>query len=691
MKSNILSKAAVALAAVATLAGCSENSWNDQLDGFENALDKPVTDKRDISYTLTAADYKAIADNATNKALAKAEGTAAEAALKAVGTRQSFSELAPADKYLPAFLGSKSFAYFTLTDGSIVKFTYNEEKALPKTSAEVAAATVYTVSDDNFKQLVWEDEDNFVSAFTPSKPASKFIPAILAKSVAEPTEGQYCYVSYRQSDQDPVFGTAEPGNKWAPTKAILPTLAVGDALTCQAVVTAVCQQGYIITDDGGSILVYIGKTFDPTTVTVGQQVNVSGTISAYNGGLQVSATDLSVEVVGTQAVKYPTAKVYTQEDLDALAPNFKATNHLAEYAQITGKVVVSGSNVNILLTDGATVQGSVYQGTAAQKAAFTADATVTLKGYFIAVASAKFCNFVVTEVNGKAVTPARRRAGYKAPLAPVPTQVYNNLYQYSGDKWVVPSGFYTLSTPDYTAMGQKYSNLSNPNELLPIFMNQKFAYSANGSAMNVVYMYYSSAGTAVKCDPYQRLDNAWSLNTGRSTVTNQFIRANGKWMFDPGVYITLAAAKGDAVSSKYYQACVDWVFENICKPLGDDNIKSGKFYVSSYGNNEYYSGTSAYQNNVDLRGDKAIEQYPAGYEGMTKEQVVVLMKKRFMTEVMPGALATLHPNAEPVPGVETVYTITFGAYNGATTDTYVGRWKLVSKGKFEAIDCTWDK
>ena len=112
----------------------------------------------------------------------------------------------------------------------------------------------------------------------------------------------------------------------------------------------------------------------------------------------------------------------------------------------------------------------------------------------------------------------------------------------------------------------------------------------------------------------------------------------------------------------FYQACVNWVYENIDKPLGSDNIKSGKFYVTSYGNNEYYSGTSAYQGNVDLRPGTARSQYPAGYEGMSDEEIVENMEYRLCYEVMPGALSMLYPDAKAIEGLDVVYTINFFVY-----------------------------
>ena len=180
----------------------------------------------------------------------------------------------------------------------------------------------------------------------------------------------------------------------------------------------------------------------------------------------------------------------------------------------------------------------------------------------------------------------------------------------------------------------------------------------------------------------------WQKTNGVTEESAQFVRTNGKWMYDPNVEITLPSGKGVEISTKYYQACVDWVYEHIDKPLGSTGLKDGNFYISKYGNNEYYCGTSAYQGNVDLRPAKAKEQYPAGYEGMTDEQIETLMMDRFCKEVLPGALATLHADAAPVAGLEVVYTINFAVYNNATTNHTV-RYKVTAPGTFEFIDCSW--
>ena len=120
-------------------------------------------------------------------------------------------------------------------------------------------------------------------------------------------------------------------------------------------------------------------------------------------------------------------------------------------------------------------------------------------------------------------------------------------------------------------------------------------------------------------------------------------------------------------------------------------MPDGSAYVSSYGNNEYYCGTSAYQGNVDLRASAAKTQYP-GYDSMTDDEVIVLEKERFEKEVFPAALAIIHPDAAPTSkGVEPFYTIHFFYYTGSATLPATIIYQVTAPGVFTFQSCTWNE
>ena len=672
------------LALAGAMTGCDENSWNDHLDGFKEAIDAPITNEQTIDYTLTDADYAAIASNSSNKAMA---GDALKSALAAVGTRHAFSPEIPASQYVPAFLGSTSFPYFTLTQGSSVKLTYNVAGETDPILAKAADAVAYTVSEENYMNEVWESDDNYIKGFAPSKPASKLLPGILAANIENPAEGQFAMVTYYEADQNPVFGNVGGDDKPAfEMSSVIGSCKKGDVVSANAVVTGICAQGYIVTDKTGSILVYVGKSYDLSSMSIGDEVAITGEIGSYNKGLQFTGSGdaFSVEIVGHENYTYPAPKVMTGADFQE-ALN-RTDDELAQYVQVTGKVKISGNYVNFEVEGSGDANPSLYQATDAQKAACVDGEEVTFCGYFIALAK-KNCNIVLTSVNGKAANKAGMQ---KAPAAEVPTNKQFALYQYTGGKWAAASSFYVVEPADYRSMGQKYDNLEAPAEYLGKFLGVKFPYAAEGDTQNIAYYYYASSKTTLCCDQYIFKNGAWVLNQFITEETSQFVYSPNGWMYNPNVTITLPAGKNQETSMTYYQACGDWVYENICVPLGDTSIKSGKYYVTSYGNNEYYSGTSAYQGNVDLRPSAARDQYAAGYEGMSDDEIVALEKQRFMNEVMPGALSTLHADAKPIEGLEVLYTVNFSVYDGATT-AYTAVFKVVGPGKFEPVSCTWDE
>ena len=416
---------------------------------------------------------------------------------------------------------------------------------------------------------------------------------------------------------------------------------------------------------------------------MGDQVDVTGEVSAYNKGFQITGTTATVTVTGNQAYSYPSAKVLDGKACDALLGI--TDNQLAVFAQFTGKVTISGNFYNFTIDGAETAIGSLYQATDEQKALFENDKTYTVTGYFTSISGGKYVNFVPTAAVEAKATKSRR--ALRAATA-VTSKSVSAVYAFDGNNWKANTSINLLQAADYTAMGMKYFNLEKPDEYLPTYLKVNFPYAKAGDTKLVAYKYYASSKTSLVCDQYTFNGSLWQKTNGVTEESAQFVRTNGKWMYDPNVEITLPGGKGVEISTKYYQACVDWVYEHIDKPLGSTGLKDGNFYISKYGNNEYYCGTSAYQGNVDLRPAKAKEQYPAGYEGMTDEQIETLMMDRFCKEVLPGALTTLHADAAPVAGLEVVYTINFAVYNNATTNHTV-RYKVTAPGTFEFIDCTW--
>lgn len=664
----------LAAAVLTALGSCDVNDWNDKLDGFEELT---ITDVQTVSYTLTADDYSSIATNSDNVTLA---GDDLADALSAVADNCYFTDDIPAKDYIPAFLADDEFEYFNLDDGSAINITYNVyDNHLPDEIAAFEAASEYTVTSSDYIEA-WGSEEYYIEGFSPSTAATSYVPGILAEQYPDAESGDMVLVYYNEASSDPNFGTTTTEDDTFELTNLLGTSDVGDEVEVHGLVTALCTTGYILTDDGGSIFVYYGSSFDYTEYSIGDQIEISGTMAAYRTGLQLAGSSCDETVVGNQSYTYPTPNVYTGADMDEAIT--RTTNEPAEYIQFTTEVTVSGSYYNFYFDDAETGIASTYYATTEQKALFTDGETYTVTGYFINISSSKYVNFIV--VSATAATSSAARVKSATSIA---TTAVTAVYTYTGSKWTVESDIAVLQSDDYSDMGQTYKNLEDPDYYLPIYLKVNFPYAVAEDTQLVGYKYYNS-GTSLVCDQYIYDGSDWNKDDGSVVETAQFVKTSGEWMYDPNVTLTFEYSKGSEPATTYYQACVDWVYENIDKPLGSTSITSGLYYVTSYGNNEYYSGASAYYCNVDIRPSAAYSQYPDGYEGMSDDEIQELMKQRFCYEVMPGALATLHPDAAPVDGLEVIYTINFVAYTGSGTE-YTLRYEVTGLAEFTFLDCTW--
>ena len=690
-------------AIAATLTSCDENSWNDEyLDGFETPT---ITKQETVAYTMTAADIKKMANMPANMKLAAERGESA--ALAAVAANGFFtSEITP-EAYAPAWLdslsGVKGSIIYWLSEKSTLKLSYPTSDALPAELSGIQNGVQYTVSESDY-QTVWNSETDFVEAFAPSKPASKFISQILADNV-NCNEGDFAVVTYNLANQDPVFGggssTPEPTPEFEMSSTIA-SLTVGSPIEASGVVTALCKQGYILTDLSGSTLVYYGNSFEIDSYAVGQQRTVSGNGGCYGGCLQIApSTD---ELAGTQDYTYPTPVEITGEVFEQFSADrqaLKADNNggAPVYGEIKGAIFTqSGNYINFEVpgADKSVAEGSGYQIPQNIADMLNFGNPVDVRGYIIGCSGKAYVTFLVTEVNGEkpASTPALRipsRAGYA-----ITSSEEKAVYKLTANGWTACSDVFALNAGDYAQMGVT-SNLTATQAatFLPIYMATKFPYAQEGATYYIVYNLKDGDNTVKNFTSRANYTGTeWAITT-INTDMMQFVRAgsgNGwsNWIYDPSIYIDLPAGRG-ASSADFWQACVDWAYEHVDVPVfGAESITSGIGYVTSYGNNDYYSGASAYQCNIDLRASSAKKQVPSVYGSMTDEDVVAALKSHFELEVCPAVLTQFYPDAQPGKGVDLYYVISFVMYNGSSHDEVI-RYLVTAPGTFEFVDCTWNE
>ena len=414
--------------------------------------------------------------------------------------------------------------------------------------------------------------------------------------------------------------------------------AAGIEAKVRATVIAIYSKGFLMNDGSASILTYLNATHE---YVVGDVVEVSGTSASYGGLLQFPNTS-TIKLVANKA-NFITP---TPEVLDA-ALNGKVVT-------VTGYMVGTsgGKYVNTMAT-------SVVEGTAKMNKSVRNTFT-----NFASVASA-----------------------LKATRAATAVETRYAVYQYSeaDTKWAEAVGVLIVNPSDYLEMGATHLNLGasmNPDNYLPKFMERKKTYGQEGDVMAVVYDYYDGAATYLQADEYLHTGSAWVKNNFVETVTDQFVKANGKWSYNPSLVLTLPVGKGQATSAAFYQPISDYVWEKIDQPAGA-TIK-GQGYATSFGNNEYYYGSSAYQNNFDFRIAAWRAQNKKAYESLSDEDLTALMYQR-IPEALNVGLEASYPTLKPIDGIDVTVTIKFSVYDGTKTYTYQIIYNVVGEGKFEYV------
>lgn len=639
MKLNKIFSLLIAL--VVVTAGCD---YNDKyFDGLDE-LSKP-TDIKKVEYTLTDEDYATIANNATNKALAAAKGVASE--LAALATTKGFTDVIPAADYLPAFLEAK---YKGADNSSAVRVTYNKSTGNEEYVQQLNKAATYLVTAADY-ETVW-GEGSSTNFFTPSTTAATNVPGILKVAFPEAVAGDMVVVDYNESAEEP-SGTVT-----------------------------------IFEEDFASIT----ANQKPAVVPGWNNVVVAGTsvwegkYFSNNGYIQASAfyseTPLDVYMISP--------KITVEEDyklsFDACYGNYKSEGGELEVLISTDLNGFYPMDVIAASWDNITQS-------------FTIEVPTTQYGELKPVGKHPLDNYVGTDIY-----IAFRYIGDKKLSATTTVQVdnviiraepddaqdneyvaTNGIFSYDGTNWSAFSGnAYMLKKSDFKAMGINYDNFSESmpaSDYLPTFLKLKFPYAQAGDNIAVAYKYYASSKTSIRADEYEYNGSEWI----KKLVTDQFVKTDGKWMFDPSVVITLKPARDIAESIIYYQPIVDYVR----KTHGDDYLQS-RSSGGVYDNAEYYYGASSYQNNMDFRTTAwktSSKAGPAQYAQMTDEQLTALMFERLPEAFIPALVAN-HSDMAPIEGVEVTCTINFGVYTGTTLAdcNYQIKYKVTGKGEFEYIE-----
>ena len=694
MNKNIFSKIAL-MAGVALMGvGCQTDYFNETyLPGYENG--GAITDAKNFELVLSADDYAAIAKNNANKAIAEEAGEEATAALAAIGKNKYFANQDEAATYIPAWL---SASYPTYDDGSMALITYTMALDVPEDVQLMNAATEYTLTEDDYK-AIWGSEEDYATALTP-KTVNKLKSVIPVADDAR--AGEYVVVTYNYSNEEPATETPEtpdtPDQPEAPAyTSVLGTAVLNDVVEVKGYISAVSTQGPILTDNTGSILLY-----KYTDLAIGDEVTVNGTILAYNCGYQFdySKGGVTVEKTGTTTVTYPEPLNITGEYADELLTT-RVENEMCYFAKMTGVLSISTNSdgtktyYNFNINGAETAVGSLYNPSEEILAQLVDGVEYTLYGYFTSISKTggapKYINIIVTSVEPAA-------ASISTLALKVKSEKQYAYFKFNGTGYEA-ADVVAIQPADYTAMGQNYGNFTNPDQdlYLPLFLGQKYPYAQVDDKVYVGYRCYAGGATSWKVDEYV-FNGTWTKTAYFAEKQDQFRKAEGVWNVDRTLELDYTNTSS-ADTKAFYQYCVNWVYDFKDVPMGAparDNAgeiistdivtingekPAGNYWVSNYGNNEFYTGSSAYYGNVDWRPSAVKSGFAAaGMGDLTDDEILAKLKEN-TAEVYAEVLGYMYPEMTP----EQYKKVVIKVYCYGPNKNYSFTFDVVETGKFTYV------
>lgn len=607
------------------LSGCKYN--DDNFEGLDD-MTQP-TNLMKIEYTLTDADYATISTNSVNKdSAANHKPDDLSKDLANVKTNMYLTEKITGATYIPAFLLDK---YYTADKGSSAKITYKYKEAMSSLLSEYASVKYLKPTDAEYKLVYGEN------AFAPylNEKTEGQMSKILNEKFKDAEKGTAVFVDYKLGE-----GQLENPLMWQNFEA-LPTgdlkelkgwfiSSTGDT---QWKVTSYDDNQYVQYSANGTKGACVGWMVTPAiSVTADDYLAFDVTVGYYN------ASCLSILISENFDGKNVGTANWVDVTSDFSIPT-KPTSGYGTFAS-AGKVSLSayaGKKVYVAFK---------YEGDGANK---------------------KTTTYQIDNI----------MVGTSIPANSLSTPTYA-VKVYDGKNWKNKSNsVYVLTYADYGDMGQskRYFTSDVPAvNYLPAYLSKMVAYPVDGDARVVVYRFYNGKALNIYSDEYTySAEKArWELNTRIVDKTEQFVLSDGKWNFDPSTVVTLKAEKGNVEAAAFYQAITDWVKENHPE------------YVTSYGNNDYYYGGSAYNNNFDFRPSAWKAQNASAYGSMSDADLTKLMFERLPEAFIPG-LKAIYGSADVVEGVDVFYTINFAIYDGSATTQYTIKYKVTGLGQFEYV------
>lgn len=600
--------------------------WScDPMEDTYNQLDNELKPyKENISYTLVSADYS----TASSAALATATNGEDSTLAKQIKSANAFNEKYKGSDYIYSIL-SKNFP--ALNKESVALITYNEAKNLPEFYNDLGQLYVLQTSD---YKVLWGSETKYIETFTVNSTPEAKMPSILNSAFPAAEVGSYKFLEYNYTSENVEQIDTIYFEDWASHTA-----------ATSSPYTVISENGWTSKDVIGTLnwycRVYSGNNYAQA--------------SAYNSG------------------SLNEAWLYKEVDLTtASAPLF------------TFKVKVGYWNADCLTVwisedfDG--TEGDITTATWVDITSNFDIPSVPASGYgsFVDVGNADLTAYKGKKVyiafkyvgDGVSGSAAPKTTTYQIDdiliseltlVQPTTLEKKYIVYSKTDGGWESPEDFYSFQESDYESIGKDYISSSEIDRYIPNYLKQLFPFSVEGDVKNIVFK--SDAGVTSIALQYVFEAGNWMTNSFIETKVDQFIHTGEKWIFDPTIHLSPASTD--------YQLLVDYVYANLSRSYG-----------SSYGNDEFYYGASAYYKNFDLRLTSRVTYNIPGFADLATEDEKIALTWTRLQEGLTIMLQLKYTEAVPdINGIPVYYWVTFATYeNNLAKKTYVGIFKCTKAG-----------
>ena len=414
------------------------------------------------------------------------------------------------------------------------------------------------------------------------------------------------------------------------------------------VVTAVNKYSFLLSDHTGSILVYMGSSWNQD-VYEGQKIKLQGTTTVYAKATQFSK-DVTYEVVGEEEINYPAYKSIGGMEADLFA---SASSITPTFVKVYGVLSISGNYYNLAINNANVAIGSISYPINGDELAGLNGKFIQVYGYLTGVSGSNtYLNIIatsVTEVLDISISQANDIASTKlhneyteeaykitATITDISNTTYGNMTITDGTSSIYVYGLYNDD-------GYKYGDLSSKPDVGDVItlVGSLGKYNTTNQMKNaVLYGFESNSSTVTNSVNFFMindthgafLDSCDSVSIGRvDTLIDKLTEQNGEY---------IKIHNGDALQGTYISGQMYGlpIIESLnimdfdCFVIGNHEFDWGLDKIAVYADGDLSNGEASFPflgANIYLKGTSTrpdwIEAYTVVEYGDVKVGIIGVM------------------------------------------------------------------